>query len=484
MDKPLSFIHLIVVCFLVLGFSGCKDAPSRLDQPITVAFYNVENWFDLHYSSREYREYTGRCCGWNRYAFTAKQQAIVKSVLALNPTIIGLAEVENDTIVQTLQRELKKNGLNLPFVATAPSSLSATTVGLLSAFPIIDTAWYHSVRDCSLAFRPLLVCRVLFDWTDTISVLVNHWPSQRNPDSLRVQAAEILAEVLHKHPSSGGSIVMGDFNTPFTAFCPEKARQLPPNALAKAPLHLVQQQLHGGNNALHNLWQLVPAGARGSYVYRGRLQALDQMLVSTSLLKRYSVASFAAFTDQGALLRDQKPFSWQIIHTEEPVHAGEGVSDHLPIRLQLRRGKHPSAALTFSDPPGWQIRILQHTLTFSSPNDSTFLLGGYSTGKALIQLQKICSDPVALRLQISGAGPLMVRYQKAGNDSWSYLRPGQATAYRGGRYFQGPQQYELTAPQHLQTIEIRSKQLGPVKLALTLRKPNAAAPAKNRRNNF
>ncbi|MBN1129450.1 MAG: hypothetical protein JXA71_10715, partial [Chitinispirillaceae bacterium] len=126
---------------------------------ITVAFYNVENLFDLHYDGNEYPEYRPGALGWNKETQGIKLANIASVIAALQADVIGLCEVENDVALADLQKELKRQGAPYPWRAAATKPSRASTAPcLLSRLPLTGIA-HHGAGDGK---RPVLEADV--DW--------------------------------------------------------------------------------------------------------------------------------------------------------------------------------------------------------------------------------------------------------------------------------------------------------------------------------
>jgi hypothetical protein len=90
---------------------------------------------------------------------------------------------------------------------------------------------------------------------------------------------------------------------------------------------------------LYNLWYDLPAEKRWSHHYRGKGEALDNMIISPALNDgkgiEYVKGSFSRF-DPDYLFYKGKPYRWQQSRKHPKVHLGEGYSDHLPIMATFR----------------------------------------------------------------------------------------------------------------------------------------------------
>lgn len=88
-------------------------------------------------------------------------------------------------------------------------------------------------------------------------------------------------------------------------------------------------------NSFYNLWYDTEEKERYSYVYRGKKEALDNILISQSLLNKngayYKHNSVSNVVKDYMLYKGKYPYRWKISQARIPKHKGEGYSDHLPV---------------------------------------------------------------------------------------------------------------------------------------------------------
>ena len=107
--KKMTLLSLFMTAFLML--SGQKK-----DQLFTVAFYNVENLFDLEdHPDTQDEEFTPASeKAWDMERYEKKLEDLSSVLRAINknelPEIIGLSEVENKKVLEDLiqTRDLRK----------------------------------------------------------------------------------------------------------------------------------------------------------------------------------------------------------------------------------------------------------------------------------------------------------------------------------------------------------------------------------------
>jgi hypothetical protein len=205
-------IATALCCLLLILFQCGPDQPSPFPgkkgggaplpcvDTMCIAFYNVENLFDLHYDGNEYPEYRPGALGWNKETQGKKLANIASVIASLKADIIGLCEVENDNALAALQKELKRQGVPYPWRAIAHlPPRTSTAPCLLSKLPISGIA--HLGGDIEgRGKRGILEADI--GWCGgTLKVFVNHWPSKKHGESQRVAVAQELRERLQSLPS-------------------------------------------------------------------------------------------------------------------------------------------------------------------------------------------------------------------------------------------------------------------------------------------
>ena len=120
---------------LLCGWSAWL--PVKGQQPFRVMFYNVENLFDCrHDSLKEDREFLpdGEK-KWTPARYWRKLDALSKVVAAVGeerlPDLVGLCEVENDSVLFDLTRRSSLRALGYRYVATHSPDVRGIDVALL-----------------------------------------------------------------------------------------------------------------------------------------------------------------------------------------------------------------------------------------------------------------------------------------------------------------------------------------------------------------
>jgi endonuclease/exonuclease/phosphatase family metal-dependent hydrolase len=311
---------------------------------VKIASYNVENLFDMNDDGTEYEQYIPNTSwGWNEDMHRIKLRNTAQVIKDIGADVIGLQEIESETALKELKAELNRQGLYYPHYAFARTKNTAVAVALLSKYPL-KSALSRSVT-ANRRFRDILEVKLDVNGK-TLRIFVNHWKSKSGPESMRILSAKILKKRLDELDKDEPYVLMGDFNTHY-----EEHR-----TFLKSRRHNDTDGITGINHILktiddnqqpisytalktcdecsYNLWYELSEDQRWSHEYRGKHEALDNIIISPSLADgkgiEYVRGSFGRF-DAPYLFYKEKPYRWQQSRKFPKHHLGEGYSDHLPI---------------------------------------------------------------------------------------------------------------------------------------------------------
>lgn len=310
---------------------------------MTVMFCNSENLFDTENDPlKDDDAYTPEGdYHWTRSRYWDKLDALSKVIVAADedqaPALVGLSEVENETVMTDLtsRSALRKAGYR--FVMTDSPDRRGIDVALLYRH-----SFFHLLNQESLhvnlkpygggATRDVLHVTGVLENLDTLDVYVCHWPSRYGgadeTENLRMCAARVVREsvdsifsVRHKPYV----IIMGDLNDgPDDAAVREGLKA---NAFSS-----------GSGLEDRELVTVMDLMTDGSYKYQGIWDKYDQFVVSASLLNGLGCTEMldAEIMRLDFLLIDDdayggvKPF-----RTYNGRRYQGGYSDHLPIKMRI-----------------------------------------------------------------------------------------------------------------------------------------------------
>lgn len=298
-----------------------------------IVSYNVENLFDTIDDPAIIDEDflpQGKL-KWNTERYHVKLHKLVEAItlnLKENPIIIGLVEVENSAVITDLKNTGRLAQTRYEIAHKESPDARGIDCGLLydsERFKLLDVANLAVKIDSIPDFNTRDVLYVKGELKDgkIIHLLVNHWPSRRNGEQesavKRIQAAQVArkqVESILKQDPKANIVIMGDFND--------------------YPTNESILMLQG--TELVNLLADEHAARQGSYNYKGEWGALDQFLVSSSLIKgkngiKLNTKGSQVVYDEKLLFTDKKSGSKKPNATYGGPNYYGGYSDHLPIRV-------------------------------------------------------------------------------------------------------------------------------------------------------
>ena len=309
--------------------------------PFRIMEWNVENLFDTrHDSLKEDKEFLPESLRrWNRTRYWKKLTDMARVIVSVGewtpPALIGLCEVENDSVMRdlTLRSPLKELGYR--YIMTQSPDLRGIDVALLYQRGHFKPLSSTSIRIPPLKHnrptRDILHVSGLIATGDTLDVIVAHLPSRaggiHESAPYRTHAARKLREtvdsLLHIR-STLRLIIMGDFNENSSGKIIKetlKVAEVPDSSPAD----------------FQKLYHLFKKKKKDfSYKYHGKWELIDHIIVSGSLLDESS--SF--HTSPGKATVFKKPFILQkdeIYGGSKPFRTYNGMkyqggySDHLPL---------------------------------------------------------------------------------------------------------------------------------------------------------
>jgi len=308
---------------------------------LKIATYNVENLFDLKKSGYEYREYIPNTkSNWNQKTYTIKLRNIARVIKDINADIIALQEIESLQALKDLRYQLKRDGLYYQYYKIANLKNTTIKVALLSKIPFVYT---HEIAvRSSYKYRNILEAKFKINNED-LYILVNHWKSKAGPESMRIVSAKAVLKRAKELGSDKNIVALGDLNSDYEEYKIFKRKRKHNdtdgvtginNILSTINYQEKAKSVKLKSNEFYNLWYDANKDERYSYIYHNKKEALDNILVTGSLLNHrdleYKQNSITAFK-RSYLFKKKKIYRWQTSRKKPRVHKGKGYSDHLPV---------------------------------------------------------------------------------------------------------------------------------------------------------
>lgn len=310
-----------------------ESTMAQEDSVFSAVWWNVENLFDTrddpHTNDDEFTPQGDM--HWTRRKLQAKLQGIAKTLaMADLPDVVGLAEVENSYVLRELCQGTPLARAGYRYVHRNSPDRRGIDCALLyrtDRFRVLKDSVVR-VSDSAEGFftRDILVVEGVTAQGDTVSLVLNHWPSKRGGDEAeahRMAIADTLRRLMNElragHPQ-GAVIAMGDMNS----------------TADEAPMAVGMGFGDDSINAdgIRNLTWRLPR-EWGSHKFQGQWDYIDQVLL---------------LAGEGWMVGDLKLLRYDHLLTDEKNRPGMrprrtnqgpryegGLSDHLPLRLRLRR---------------------------------------------------------------------------------------------------------------------------------------------------
>jgi predicted extracellular nuclease len=340
--KKMTLLTLFITTFLML--SG-----QRNDQVFTVAFYNVENLFDLEdQPGTQDEEFTPESeKAWDLKKYQKKLDDLSAVIFAINkdelPEIIGLSEVENkmvlDDLIQTKILRKGEYGI-VHYESPDPRGIDCALLYRMQEFHVISSRPIpvHFPFDSTETTRDILYVEGSTRENERLHFFVNHWSSrwggEKESEPKRLFCAVALRKevdaILNKEPEAK-IIIMGDFNDE------------PTNRSVFEILLANNKRKNAGDRELFNLmYDMHNINGEGSYNYHGKWNMLDQIIVSKTVIQ--STGGLHCGYESGHILKEefmmyQNEENHQLVPNRTyggPEYYG-GTSDHLPVFVTLTR---------------------------------------------------------------------------------------------------------------------------------------------------
>lgn len=283
---------IIVALFAVVLLMHTASGQKRQGMTMGVAFYNLENLFDtinnngkydLEFSPKGSRQWDGRKY-WskiNNLATTISQ--FTTKTTPFGPAIIGISEIENESVVADLVKAEPLKKWNLKYVHHDSPDRRGVDVGLLynPKFFVVDSVTNTPliIKD-KPSFRTRdQMCVVGKLMGQPLAVIVNHYPSrlggQEQSSPLREAAAALskhIADSLWQINPDMGVIIMGDMNDD------------PHDKSMAQVLGAARDSENVGPHQFFNpFWKLLDKGI-GTLAYKGQWNLFDQIVLSGNLV--------------------------------------------------------------------------------------------------------------------------------------------------------------------------------------------------------
>lgn len=341
----------LVLLLALFGFSRLLEAQQNGSQQYKIAiigFYNLENLYDTidnpMVNDEEFlpsgpKNYTSAIY-WDKI----KKLATVISQMGADqnpdgPALLGVAEVENDTVLNDLVRHKLLEKRNYKIVHYDSRDIRGIDVGLLynpKYFTVenSDKLYVQLPGGAKDAFytRDILWVKGKLDG-ETIHIYVNHWPSRSGGEKRSEPGREAAAQVCRNHMDSirkkdpnAKIIVMGDLNDD------------PVNNSVAGIIGAKGKISDVRKGGMYNPWTELYKKGIGTLAYQDAWGLFDQILISYPFLSKDQDGFF--FYQQHIFNRDYMVenigrYKGYPMRTWDGNRYRGGYSDHFPTYIVL-----------------------------------------------------------------------------------------------------------------------------------------------------
>ena len=343
----------IINLLLLLSFS--MFAQKKDYKPIIVGFYNLENLFDTldnpnvnddEFTPKGFRNYNG-----NIYFDKLNKLSTVISQIGVEinpdgPAILGVAEIENDTVLHDLVKQKLIEKRNYQYVWYDSKDFRGIDVALLynpKYFKVIESnklfVKLPSGSKDAYYTRDILWVKGNLDG-EIVHIYVNHWPSRSGGEKRSAPGRNAAAQVCRNHIDSIAKIepnakviVMGDLNDD------------PINESVAKVLGAKGKQADVQRGGLFNPWVDMYKKGIGTLAYQDAWGLFDQIIISQPWLNKNQNGLF--FYQQHIffkeyLVENQGRYKGYPMRTWDGNSYRGGYSDHFPPYLVFLKENKPA----------------------------------------------------------------------------------------------------------------------------------------------
>ena len=313
-----------------------------------IGFYNVENLYDTindpykddeEFLPNSERQYNGRIY-FEKINHMA--DAISQMAIDINPdglALLGVAEIENDTVLNDLVKSEKLKSRNLKYVHFNSPDVRGVDVALIynpKYFkPLYSAPFFTQLpggsKD-SYFTRDVLYVKGILDG-DTIHVFVNHWPSRSGGEERSIPARAAAARVSKFRVDSitalnpnAKIIIMGDLND--DPISPSVTKVL--NAKAK------EKEVAAGG--LFNPWVEMYKKGIGTLAYQDAWGLFDQIIISSGWLNKEQAGYYyqkSTIFNKEFLVQKTGRYKGYSKRSWDGMTYNYGYSDHFPVYIMM-----------------------------------------------------------------------------------------------------------------------------------------------------
>ena len=347
LKKQIQMKYLILFFSFVISFF-ITEAQTKKYKACIIAFYNLENFYDtIHnpmindedFTPSGIKHYTKEIYNDKVNNLATVISKIGTEISEAGPAILGVAEIENDTVLTDLIHHPLINHRHYQLIHFNSKDPRGIDVGFLynPKFFAPEKAEPLFVKIPGYSKQAFYTRDILYvkGWLagERIHIYVNHWPSRRGGEERSSPAREAAALVCKNHIQSilqnepeAKIIVMGDLNDDPDSPSITQTLEAKPSIATTKP------------GQLFNPWYQSYQNGIGTLANRDSWGLFDQILISYAWLKK---------SQEGFFYQEQHIFSQNFMkentgrYKNYPMRTWDGntyrggYSDHFPTYIVL-----------------------------------------------------------------------------------------------------------------------------------------------------
>lgn len=341
--RAAAFALLAALILASLAACGSCSMEPKPGAAISLMSYNLMAFFDPVDHGGEYEDFKA-AAGWNEEAYRRRLKnaaSAVRGALPGGPDILAVQEIENERALADLALELG----GYPYALMAKERSAVLSSALLSRYPVRSLRAHKALPPPGgPASVPREILEAEIDLGGLgLTVFAAHWKSKlggaaETEAERRAAAALLNALVAARLAAEPGAavVIAGDLNENPDEY--DRVGRAYPTALMPAgagpgPWLLLAAEPGGASTAgtvFFNPWLADEGGY--SYVFQDERERIDHFLLSAGAAAGASLRFEGFDAGPPPFLVDERgrPLAWS-------TGSGSGYSDHLPVRLSLRR---------------------------------------------------------------------------------------------------------------------------------------------------
>ena len=306
-------------------------------ETIIIAFWNVENLFDLiddpHTNDNEFAINGRKNVTQETYDLKLKNMAEV--IDALDTDILGLCEIENRYVLKELDSAVARDYKIIHYDSPDNRGIDVALLYDPKKLTVTHSEPVTVTLPTGRPTRDILYVKATFAQTD-LHLFVNHWPSKyggaEKSIPLRAAAGKTLrieVESILSQDSNAEIVIMGDLND----------EPIDPSVTMHLGATMELDQIGKNDQILWNVMKIWHRNSSGStYKYGGNDMVYDHLILSTGLVDNIGLKlvknSVGVFDGYGYRQRGGKYDGYPFRFWAGNRLLG-GYSDHMPIYLKI-----------------------------------------------------------------------------------------------------------------------------------------------------